>query len=116
MTVPSVHVGGARPTPLGGPAFSPAYVPMVPGVEAAGVRRLRALFEQCPYVGTPDELIPVLLAVAGEAICAVVEDLAMRGYLKAPPHAMADIMERVPVAVLHAVTIALTPKKETPLG
>lgn len=102
--------------PLEAPAFAPPYVPMVPGAEAAGIVKLRALFEKCPYVGTADEMVPVLLAVAGEAIAAVVHDLTLKGYLSVPPHAMADIMERVPVAVLHAVTIAITPKKETPLG
>lgn len=116
MTVPSVHAGGAQVAPLSAPVFAPPYVPMVAGYEAVGIVRLRELFDKCPYVGTADELVPVLLAVAGEAICAVVEDLTYKGYLKVPPYALAEIMERVPVAVLHAVSIALAPKKGTPCG
>lgn len=115
MSVPSVHQGGQL-APLQAPAFAPPYVPMVPGAEPAGIVKLRALFEKCPYVGTPDEVVPVLLAVAGEAIGAVVQDLTLKGYLSIPPYAMAEVMERVPIAVLHAVTIALTPKKEALLG
>ena len=115
MTVPSIHAKGPL-EPFKGTAFAPPYVPMVAGHEAAGIQRLRTLFEQCPYTGTADEMVPVLLAVAGEAICAVVDDLAMRGYLKMPHYALAEVMERVPVAVLHAVTIALTPKKDCSVG
>lgn len=89
---------------------APAYLPSMPGAEPAGVRRIRSLYERCPFRGSDQEMTALLMLAAGEAIAATIEILNARG-VNVPMWLAGEILAETPIAIIHAVTNATATAK-----